>query len=100
MSAADYRYGRLEGWLAPFSKLFTRPTWERVLVLAAGAILTTHRAVEPRPFRQGERPTLAVRYAARTDPMGAAHLGSAIPDDAGAFGTVGTNTGREAQDAG
>ena len=43
MSAAGYRYDRLEGWLAPFSVLFTRPTWARVMVLAAGAILTTHR---------------------------------------------------------
>lgn len=43
MDAADNRYGRLEGWLAPFSMLFTRPTWTRMVVLAAGAILTTHR---------------------------------------------------------
>lgn len=43
MSAAGYRYDRLEAWLAPFSVLFTRPTWARVLVLASGAILTTHR---------------------------------------------------------
>jgi hypothetical protein len=37
------RYGRLESWLAPFSMLFTRPTRARDMVLAAGAILTTHR---------------------------------------------------------
>lgn len=43
MSAAGYRYIRLERWLAPFSILFTRPTWGRIMVLAAGAILTTHR---------------------------------------------------------
>lgn len=43
MSAGSYRYGQLESWLAPFSILFTRPTWARVMVLAAGAILTTHR---------------------------------------------------------
>lgn len=43
MSAGSYRYRRLESWLAPFSILFTRPTWARVIVLAAGAILTTHR---------------------------------------------------------
>ena len=43
MSAGSYRHGRLESWLAPFSILFTRPTWARVMVLAAGAILTTHR---------------------------------------------------------
>ena len=43
MDAAGYRYGRMEGWLAPFSVLFTRPTWERLMVLAAGTILTTHR---------------------------------------------------------
>jgi hypothetical protein len=43
VSAAVCRYGRLEGWLAPFSMMFTRPTWKRVMVLATGAILTTHR---------------------------------------------------------
>ena len=43
MSTAGYRYDRLEGWLAPFSVLFTRPTWARVMVLASGAILATHR---------------------------------------------------------
>ena len=43
MSAAVGRLDRLEEWLAPFRILFTRPTWRRVLVLATGAILTTHR---------------------------------------------------------
>ena len=43
MGAAVDRHDRLEEWLAPFRILFTRPTWQRVLVLAAGAILTTHR---------------------------------------------------------
>ena len=43
MGAAVGRHDRLEEWLAPFRILFTRPTWQRVLVLATGAILTTHR---------------------------------------------------------
>ena len=43
MSAAVGRQDRLEEWLAPFRILFTRPTWQRVLILATGAILTTHR---------------------------------------------------------
>lgn len=43
MSFASNRQGRLEGWLTPFSILFTRPTWARFMILAAGAILTTHR---------------------------------------------------------
>ena len=43
MGAAVDRHDRLEEWLAPFRILFTRPTWQRVLVLATGAILTTHR---------------------------------------------------------
>ena len=43
MGAAVDRHDRLEEWLAPFQILFTRPTWQRVLVLATGAILTTHR---------------------------------------------------------
>lgn len=34
---------RSGGWLAPFQVLFTRPTWQRVLVLVEGAILTPHR---------------------------------------------------------
>jgi hypothetical protein len=29
--------------LIPFRLLFTRPTWQRLLVLVTGAILTTHR---------------------------------------------------------
>jgi len=43
MSAAVGQHDRLKRWLAPFQILFTQPTWQRVLVLAAGAILTTHR---------------------------------------------------------
>ncbi len=43
MSAAVGQHDRLERWLAPFQILFTQPTWQRVLVLAAGAIPTTHR---------------------------------------------------------
>ena len=34
---------RSAGWLAPFQVLFTRPTWQRVLVLVEGAVLTPHR---------------------------------------------------------
>ncbi len=37
------QHDRLEEWLAPFRHLFTQPTWRRLLVLAVGAILTTHR---------------------------------------------------------
>ena len=35
--------GGVTDWLVPFSDLFTRPTWRRVLVLIEGAVLTTHR---------------------------------------------------------
>ena len=35
--------GGVTEWLVPFSDLFTRPTWRRVLVLIEGAVLTTHR---------------------------------------------------------
>jgi hypothetical protein len=34
---------RLAAWLWPFAELFTWPTWQRVLVLMTGAILTPHR---------------------------------------------------------
>ncbi len=34
---------RLAEWLSPFRNLFTRPTWQRVLVLIEGAVLTPHR---------------------------------------------------------
>ena len=43
MDAGAERHDRLAEWLAPFRILFTRPTWRRLLVLSAGAILTTHR---------------------------------------------------------
>lgn len=33
----------LPRWMAPFAGLFTRPTWEHVLVLVAGTILTPGR---------------------------------------------------------
>jgi hypothetical protein len=33
----------LRHWLAPFAAFFTKPTWERVLVLATGAILAPGR---------------------------------------------------------
>ena len=35
--------GLLAAWLAPFARLFTRPTWGRVPVLVEGALLTVHR---------------------------------------------------------
>jgi hypothetical protein len=34
----------LRHWLAPFAAVFTKPTWERVLVLATGANAATDRA--------------------------------------------------------
>ncbi len=43
MGATEDRHDRLEGWLIPFRLLFTRPTWQRLLGLVTGAILTTHR---------------------------------------------------------
>lgn len=33
----------LAAWLAPFACLFTRPTWQRVLVLVEGTLLSVHR---------------------------------------------------------
>jgi hypothetical protein len=33
----------LKHWLTPFTAFFTRPTWERVLVLAAGTVLAPGR---------------------------------------------------------
>ena len=33
----------LRHWLAPFAAFFTKPTWERVLVLASGAVLAPGR---------------------------------------------------------
>jgi hypothetical protein len=30
-------------WLAPFAAFFTKPTWDRVLVLATGAVLAPGR---------------------------------------------------------
>jgi hypothetical protein len=35
--------GALAAWLEPFTALFTRPTWRHVLVLVAGAVLTSNR---------------------------------------------------------
>ena len=34
---------RLAEWLSPFACLFTRPTWQRVLILVTGAVLAPHR---------------------------------------------------------
>lgn len=35
--------GPLATWLAPFTRLFTRPTWGRVAILVEGAPLSVHR---------------------------------------------------------
>ena len=35
--------GKLSGWMAPFSGMFTAPTWQRVLVLLIGAVLSPGR---------------------------------------------------------
>jgi hypothetical protein len=35
--------GLVSDWLRPFSALFTRPTWRRVVVLVTGAILAPQR---------------------------------------------------------
>lgn len=35
--------GGVADWLSPFSDLFTRPTWRRVLVLVGGVVLAPHR---------------------------------------------------------
>jgi hypothetical protein len=34
---------KLAGWMAPFSGMFTAPTWQRVLVLLIGAVLSPRR---------------------------------------------------------
>lgn len=34
------RSDRIATWLAPFREAFTAPTWQRVLVLVSGAILS------------------------------------------------------------
>src|SRR4029453_10873761 len=38
-------------WLAPFETLFTRPTWQNLLVLLAGAILAPGRRTVPAALR-------------------------------------------------
>jgi hypothetical protein len=35
--------GPLGGWMAPFAGCFTRPTWNNLLVLVAGAVLSPGR---------------------------------------------------------
>ena len=40
--------GPLAAWLAPFTYLFTRPTWGRVPVLVEGTLLAVHLAVHRR----------------------------------------------------
>ena len=70
MGAAVGRQARLEEWLAPFRILFTRPTWQRVLVLATGAILTTHRRTVAAALRvtgRGEDAGFS-RYHGRSQP--------------------------------
>jgi len=36
-------------WLAPFETLFTRPTWQNLLVLLAGTILASDGGSSARP---------------------------------------------------
>lgn len=48
---------RLAAWLAPFSVLFTSPTWRRVLVLMNGAILASHRRTVSAALRAVGRDT-------------------------------------------
>lgn len=43
MSVKVCPVSRLANWLKPFSTLFTRPTWRRVLTLVTGTILATQR---------------------------------------------------------
>jgi hypothetical protein len=35
---------KLAGWMAPFSAMFTAPTWQRMLVLLIGAVLSPGRS--------------------------------------------------------
>ena len=39
----DTAQTKLAAWMAPFSVAFTAPTWQRVLVLIVGAILSPGR---------------------------------------------------------
>lgn len=57
---------RLAAWLRPFAELFTRPTWQRVLVLMTGAILTPHRRTVSAALRATGRDHVAdfARYHA------------------------------------
>jgi hypothetical protein len=168
----------LARWLAPFEPLFTRPTWQNLLVLLAGTILAPgrrtvssalsilalreatgftnfHRVLnrnrwptcaaakhllhlllrtfapsgpvivgidetierrwgpkikvpwhlprsgpfQPRPLRQGQRPALDFRHAARADPLGWSGVGLAVPDRAGTFGAVRARAGPPPQEA-
>jgi hypothetical protein len=41
---------KLAGWMAPFGDMFTAPTWQRVLVLLIGAVLSPGRRTVARPF--------------------------------------------------
>ncbi len=43
MAARSDPAGLVSDWLRPFSALFTRPTWPRVVVLVTGAILAPQR---------------------------------------------------------
>jgi hypothetical protein len=43
MAALSDPAGLVSDWLRPFSALFTRPTWRRVVVLVTGAILAPQR---------------------------------------------------------
>jgi hypothetical protein len=82
---------RLAAWLWPFADLFTRPTWQRVLVLMTGAILTPHRRTVSAALRATGRDhaadfgryhavlnrsrwsALAAAYFAKSNPLVPAH---------------------------
>ncbi len=177
-SVSSVSAGLLAARLAPFARLFTRPTWGRVPVLVEGALLTVHRrtvsaalraagqektpgfaryhrvlnqarwsaramaggaaraagrhlravrprrdrrgrhvgaalgqahrrprhlprrgALQPRAFREGQRPALGVAVPVGADTVGRARLGAAVPDRAGAFGAVRTGARQGAQEA-
>jgi len=47
--------GLLAAWLAPFARLFTRPTWGRVPVLVEGTLLAVHRRTVSAALRAAGR---------------------------------------------
>src|ERR687893_788547 len=92
MAAMPVGAGPLGAWLEPFAAALGAATWRRALVLVPGALLA-------RALREGERAALALAHAGRADPMGAAALGTALPDRAGALGAVRARAREPAQAA-